>query len=156
MGTCDRELTEKPQVEAPRGREYGCAMAGAEQRVVAMKSPIKRWSEGAVSRGQTAGSTSNGRNSRASGWRAISHEIRSQLDGSRMTRECHVRLCVQQRLACSAGNRPVGAKVRSPVAWIAKRRETEFLKPIDDRLLGRWRESSGRNESERKGGLESE
>src|SRR5215469_5355931 len=54
-----------------------------------------------------------------------------------MTRECHVRLCVQQRLVCSAGNRPAGAKVRSPVAWIAGRRETEFLKPIDDRLLGR-------------------
>src|SRR5215469_3237848 len=54
-----------------------------------------------------------------------------------MTRECHVRLCVQRRLACSAGNRPAGAKVRSPVARIAERRETEFLKPIDDRLLGR-------------------
>jgi len=27
----------------------------------------------------------------------------------------HVRLCVQRRLACSAGNRPAGAKVRSPV-----------------------------------------
>jgi hypothetical protein len=43
-------LTEKPQVEIPRGREYGCAMAGAEQRVVAMKSPIKGWSQGAVLR----------------------------------------------------------------------------------------------------------
>jgi hypothetical protein len=57
-------LTEKPQVEIPRGREYGCAMAGAEQRVVAMKSPIKGWSQGAVSRTQLAGSTRNGRNSR--------------------------------------------------------------------------------------------
>jgi hypothetical protein len=43
-------LTEKPQVEAPRGREYGREDSGAEQRVVAMKSPIKGWSEGAVSR----------------------------------------------------------------------------------------------------------
>ena len=43
-------LTEKPQVEAPRGQEYGCVIAGTEQLVVAMKSPIKGWSEGAVSR----------------------------------------------------------------------------------------------------------
>jgi hypothetical protein len=43
-------LTEKPQVEAPRGRAYGCVIAGAGQRVVAMKSPIKGWSQGAVSR----------------------------------------------------------------------------------------------------------
>ena len=42
-------LTEKPQVETPRGREYGCAMAGTGQRVVATKSSIKGWSQGAVS-----------------------------------------------------------------------------------------------------------
>ena len=46
-------------------------------------------------------------------------------------------MCVQQRLACSAGDKPAGAEVSGPVAWIAGRRETEFLKPIDDRLLGR-------------------
>ena len=39
-------LTEKLQVANPRGREYGCVMAGTEQRVLAMKSPIKGWSEG--------------------------------------------------------------------------------------------------------------
>ena len=44
-------ITEKPQVEAPRGREYGCGDSGAEQRVGAVKSPIKRWSEGAVAWG---------------------------------------------------------------------------------------------------------
>jgi len=43
-------LTEKPQVEAPRGRAYGCVIAGAGQRVVAMKSPTKGWSQDAVSR----------------------------------------------------------------------------------------------------------
>jgi hypothetical protein len=43
-------LTEKLQVETPRGREYGCVMAGTGQRVLAMKSPIKGWSQGAVSR----------------------------------------------------------------------------------------------------------
>jgi len=42
--------TEKPQVEAPQGREYGGEDSGAEQRVVAVKSPIKGWSEGAVLR----------------------------------------------------------------------------------------------------------
>jgi hypothetical protein len=44
-------LTEKSQVETPRGREYGCVRAGTGQRVIAMKSPIKGWSQGAVSRG---------------------------------------------------------------------------------------------------------
>ena len=43
-------LTEKPQVEEPRGREYGSGDSGTEQRIVAEKSPIKGWSEGAVSR----------------------------------------------------------------------------------------------------------
>src|SRR5271166_6607078 len=47
-----------------------------------------------------------------------------------------VRLCVQRRLACSAGNRPAGAKVRSPVVWIAGWRETKTLKPIDNVSLG--------------------
>jgi hypothetical protein len=45
-------LTEKPQVEEPRGREYGCGISGAEQLVVAMKSPIKGWSKGAVRQSQ--------------------------------------------------------------------------------------------------------
>ena len=44
-------LTEKLQVEDPRGREYGCGVSGAEQRVGAEKSPTKGWSEGAVSWG---------------------------------------------------------------------------------------------------------
>jgi len=55
---------------------------------------------------------------------------------SRVNREVQARLCVQRRLACSAGDKPAGARVRSSVAWIAERRETEFLKPIDARLLG--------------------
>ena len=42
--------TEKSQVAEPQGREYGCGGSGAEQRVVAEKSSIKGWSEGAVSR----------------------------------------------------------------------------------------------------------
>ena len=50
----------------------------------------------------------------------------------------HARLCVQRRLACSAGDRPAGAKVRSPVAWIAGWRETKTLKPIDSHFLGEW------------------
>jgi hypothetical protein len=33
-------------------------------------------------------------------------------------------------------NRPTEAKVRSLVAWIAGRRETEFLKPIDGIIHG--------------------
>ncbi|MCJ7600094.1 MAG: hypothetical protein MUO63_01175, partial [Desulfobulbaceae bacterium] len=41
------------------------------------------------------------------------------------------RLCVQRRLACSAGDRPAGERVRNPVAWIAGWRVTNTLKPID-------------------------
>jgi hypothetical protein len=52
-------------------------------------------------------------------------------DGSRMSREAHVRLCVQRRLARSAGDSPAKAKARSLVARMAGRRETNDLKPID-------------------------
>ena len=56
----------------------------------------------------------------------------SSIDGtSRMNREVQVRMCVQRKLACSAGGRPAGARVRSPVVWIAGWRETKILKPID-------------------------
>ena len=48
-----------------------------------------------------------------------------------MSREVHVRLCVQRRLACSAGVSPARVKSQNPVAWMAGRRETEYLKPID-------------------------
>lgn len=34
-------------------------------------------------------------------------------------------LCVQLRLACLAGVSPAGVEIRSPVAWIAVRRETK-------------------------------
>jgi hypothetical protein len=50
---------------------------------------------------------------------------------------------------------PTGAIVRSPVAWIAGRKETESLKPIDEVVRRDGGKSSGRNESERRGGLES-
>jgi hypothetical protein len=48
----------------------------------------------------------------------------------------HVRLCVQRRLARSVGDKPTEARVRSLLAWIAGRKETEFLKPIDGIILG--------------------
>ena len=62
--------------------------------------------------------------------------IKSQF-GPRKQVNRHVRLCVQRRLACSAGERPAGARVRSPVVWIAGWRETETLKPIDNVSLGK-------------------
>src|SRR5450755_3051649 len=64
--------------------------------------------------------------------------------------------CVQQRLACSVGGKPTGVRVRSPVAWIAERQETEFLKPIDEAIVRMASESSGRNASEPIGGLENQ
>src|SRR5437879_440511 len=48
-----------------------------------------------------------------------------------MSRETHVRLCVQRRLARLAGASPAEARARSLVAWMAGRRETNDLKPID-------------------------
>ena len=51
-------------------------------------------------------------------------------------REYQVRMCVQRRLACSAGDSPAGVRVRRPVAWIAGWRETKTLKPIDEAFLG--------------------
>ncbi len=78
------------------------------------------------------------------------------LDGSRMSREVHVRLCDQEMQVCTVGDRPTEVKVRSLVAWIAGRREIEFPKPIDKTIFRMVSKSSGRNESERRCGLESE
>ncbi len=46
-----------------------------------------------------------------------------------------VRECVQSRLISSVGDRPTWVKVRNPVAWMAGRRETQGLKPIDKAIL---------------------
>ncbi|WP_321414206.1 group II intron maturase-specific domain-containing protein [uncultured Desulfobacter sp.] len=48
-------------------------------------------------------------------WRVLYKKKRLN-DRSRMSREIHVRLCVQLRLACSAGVSPAGVEVRAPVA----------------------------------------
>ncbi len=73
-----------------------------------------------------------------------------------MNREVHARMCVQVRLVCSAGVSPVRVRIRSPVAWMAGMRETDYLKPIDKAVFWTVSESLGRNESERTGGPESE
>jgi hypothetical protein len=65
--------------------------------------------------------------------------------GNRPAREC-----VRRRLARSVGDSPTQATVRGLVAWIAGRREIEFLKPIDKAIQGMVSESSGRNNRERK------
>jgi hypothetical protein len=52
-----------------------------------------------------------------------------------MNREVHVGLCVQLRLVGSAGVSPVRVRIRSPVAWMAGMRETDYLKPIDKALF---------------------
>jgi len=67
----------------------------------------------------------------------------------------HARLCVQQRLACSAGVSPARVKISNSVAWMADMRETKYLKPIDKAIFWMVSESPGRNESERIGGPES-
>ena len=46
-----------------------------------------------------------------------------------------VRKRVQEKLVCSVGDRPTKVKVRGLVAWIAERREIEFLMPIDKAIF---------------------
>jgi len=75
---------------------------------------------------------------------------------SRVTVTCHARLCVQVRLVCSTGVNPVRVRIRSPVAWMADTRETDYLKPIDKAVFWTVSESPGRNGSERTGGPESD
>jgi transposase len=53
--------------------------------------------------------------------------------------------CVQRRLAYSVGGSPTRATVRSPVAWIVRRKETESRKPIDKAIERMVSEPSGRN-----------
>ena len=55
------------------------------------------------------GSTGNGKNPMFNGRRQPSCG-----GTSRMTRECQVRMCVQVRLACSAGDSPARVEVRAP------------------------------------------
>ena len=62
--------------------------------------------------------------------------------------------CVQQKLACSVGGSPTKVSVRSLVAWVASVEETKRMEPTDKAILGMVSESPGRNESERRGGLE--
>jgi hypothetical protein len=52
------------------------------------------------------------------------------------------------------GHKPIEAKVRSLVARIAERMETESLKPIDKAIFRMVSKSSGRNENKRRFGLE--
>jgi hypothetical protein len=40
-------------------------------------------------------------------------------------------MCDQRRLTCSAGGKPAGERIRTPVVWIAGWRQTKTLKPID-------------------------
>ncbi len=73
-----------------------------------------------------------------------------------MSREAHVRVCVQLRLVCSAGVSPARGRIRSPIAWMAGIRETDYLKPIDKAVHRDVSELPGHNESERIDGPESE
>jgi hypothetical protein len=43
---------------------------------------------------------------------------------------------VQRRLAYSVGDSSTRAKVRNPVAWIVRRKETESREPIDEAIEG--------------------
>ena len=87
----------------------------------------------------------------------LERKVKPSLSGtSRVTGDSQARLCDQEMQVCTVGDRPTEVKVRSLVAWIAGRREIEFPKPIDKTIFRMVSKSSGRNESERRCGLESE
>ena len=75
------------------------------------------------------------------------------LDGSRLSREVHVRLCDQEMQVWTVGDRPTEVKVRSLVAWIAGRREIEFPKPIDKAIFRMVSKSSGRGAADKAANL---
>ena len=54
-----------------------------------------------------------------------------------------VRKRVQEKLVCSVGDRPAKVIVRGLVAWIAERKEIEFLMPIDKAIFRMVSKSSG-------------
>src|SRR5271165_444320 len=121
-------LREKAQAVDPRGRKYRWAKPGADRPIVVMKRSNVRGAKG-------VGHSWRGRwvNGEPEEHNFLVGRREPSVSGtSRMRRESHVRLCVQQRLACSAGDKPAGAKIRSLVVWIAGWRETKTLKPIDN------------------------
>jgi hypothetical protein len=64
--------------------------------------------------------------------------------------------CVQSNADVFSGDSPAGARASSPIAWMAGRRATDVLEPIDNPLARRVSECPGRNESERTGSPETE
>jgi len=68
---------------------------------------------------------------------------------SRVKGNLPARLCVQERLVCSAGVSPAGVTIGSPVAGRAGRRETECPEAPRRPHPRDGRESPGRNDSER-------
>ncbi len=83
-------------------------------------------------------------------WRELETELRDGLRHRQMAKAAGQQLlpgptatapaldptCVQLRLACSAGVSPAKVKARNLVAWMARRKETESLKPIDTVIFG--------------------
>ena len=85
----------------------------------------------------------------------VSERPRGNSQGQNRNREIRLSGSVSRiKLVCSVGDRPTKVIVRGLVAWIAERREIEFLMPIDKAILRMVSKSSGRNESERRFGLE--
>ena len=78
---------------------------------------------------------------------------RMRVDTTVVETNIHYRMS-RVKLVYSAGVSPARARVRGPVAWIVRRKETESRKSIDKAILGMVSESSGRNGSKRIGGPE--
>jgi hypothetical protein len=86
---------------------------------------------------------------RPGGWPHWRPPVQCYPRSSRMRREAHVRLCVQERLVCSAGVSPAGVTIGSPVAGRVGRRETDGPEAPRQPHPRDGRELSGRNDSER-------
>jgi hypothetical protein len=63
-------------------------------------------------------------------------------------------VCVQLKAGVFSRRWTYQGKSQDPVAWIAFAAETKRMKPIDEAIFRMVSESSGRNASERIGGLE--
>src|SRR5262245_13903912 len=112
-------LTKKSQVEEPRGREYGSGVSGTEQPVVATKSSIKGWSQGAVQQSQIRRSTRKGEEPM--------NEAKPFLISKREVWEAYQRV-----------------KANKGAAGIDEQSITEFEKDLKDNLYKLWnRMSSG-------------
>src|SRR5262249_59772129 len=111
-GTWEPEIpmiTEKRQVEDPRGREYGCGFSGADCPVVVTKRGNARGAKGTGhSTPRSVWSTGNGRNCAV-----VAERASALLNGtSRVSREAQARFCERLGVQLPGATRPAIEDIR--------------------------------------------